>query len=249
MQGNPLVVHKRFRTLGGSLRRPIQVQALANHQHRQDRRVAAACRRVEEETLEASGRLRIGHGVTLMFGHAQSFKTTQEVGVLVARNLAGKLRQAQATRESIGVSNRATNQGEEGIEETVVLHQVPRHDLRGDRAVKKLSNKAVIRGGKPGVEVLLAQRLRERIGANQIGEGCGHDGCLSLCGIPSLVCVCVRVCWCGLRRWGRRLSEYSTVTPRRARFCAPVPANFRSFRFFGWVRADDAGQIRAIGVR
>ena len=184
-----------------------------------------------------------------MFGHAQSLKTTQEVGVLIARNLAGKLRQAQATRESISVSNRATNQGEEGIEETVVLHQVPRHDLRGDRAVKKLSNKAVIRGGKPGVEVLLAQRLRERIGANQIGEGCGHDGCLSLCGIPSLVCVCVRVCWCGLRRWGRRLSEYSTVTPRRARFCAPVPANFRSFRFFGWVRADDAGQIRAIGVR
>ena len=156
MQGNPLVVHKRFRTLGGSLRRPIQVQALANHQHRQDRRVAAACRRVEEETLEAGGRLRIGHGITLMLSHAESFKTTQEVGVLVARNLAGKLCQAQATRESISVSNRATNQGEEGIEETVVLHQVPRHDLRGDRAVKKLSNKAVIRGGKPGGNVLLA---------------------------------------------------------------------------------------------
>ena len=132
MQGNPLVVHKRFGTLGGSLRRPIQVQPLANHQHRQDRRVAAACRRVEEETLEAGGRLRIGHGVTLMLSHAQSLKTTQEVGVLIARNLAGKLRQAQATRESISVSNRATNQGEEGIEETVVLHQVPRHDLRGD---------------------------------------------------------------------------------------------------------------------
>ena len=249
MQGNPLVVHKRIGALGGSLRGPIQVQALANHQHRQNRRVATACRRVEEETLEAGSRLRIGHGVTLMLSHAQSLKTTQEVGILVPRDFARKLGEAQTTRESIGVSNRATNQGEEGIEETVVLHQVPRHDLRGNRAVKKLSNKTVIRGGKPGGEVLLTQRLRERIGADQIGEGCGHDGCLSLCGIPSLVCVCVRVCWCSLRRWGRRLSEYSTVTPRRARFCAPVPTNFRSFRFFGWVRADDAGQTRTIGVR
>ena len=218
MQGNPLVVHKRFGTLGGSLRRPIQVQALANHQHRQDRRVAAACRRIQEETLEAGGRLRIGHGFTLMLGHAQSFKTTQEVGVLIPRDFARELGEAQATRESVSVGDSATNQGEEGIEEAVVLHQVPRHDLRGNRAVKKLSNKTVIRGGKPGGEVLLAQGLSERIGANQIGEGCGHDGCLSLCGIPSLVCVCVRVCWCGLRRWGRRLSEYSTMTPRRARF-------------------------------
>ena len=132
MQGNPLVVHKRFGTLGGSFRRPIQVQALANYQHRQNRRVAAACRRVEEETLEAGGRLRIGHGVTLMFGHAQSFKTTQEVGVLVPRDFARKLGEAQTTRESISVSNRATNQGEERIKETVVLHQIPRHDLRGD---------------------------------------------------------------------------------------------------------------------
>ena len=67
-----------------------------------------------------------------MFGHAQSFKTTQEVGVLVPRDFARELGEAQTTRESIGVSNRATNQGEEGIEEAVVLHQVPRHDLRGD---------------------------------------------------------------------------------------------------------------------
>ena len=132
MQGNPLVVHKRIGALGGSLRRPIQVQALANHQHRQNRRVAAACRRVEEETLEAGGRLRIGHGVTLMLSHTQSLKATQEVGVLIAGNFARELGEAQTTRESISVSNRATNQGEEGIEETVVLHQVPRHDLRGD---------------------------------------------------------------------------------------------------------------------
>ena len=60
VQSNPLVVHERIRALGGSLRRPIQVQALANHQHRQNRRVAAACRRIQEETLEAGGRLRIG---------------------------------------------------------------------------------------------------------------------------------------------------------------------------------------------
>ena len=91
-----------------------------------------------------------------MLGHAQSLKTTQEVGVLIARDFARELGEAQTTRESISVGDSATNQGEEGIEEAVVLHQVPRHDLRGNRAVKKLSNKAVIRGRKPGGEVLLA---------------------------------------------------------------------------------------------
>ena len=156
MQGDPLVVHKRIGALGGSLGRPIQVQTLAHHQHRQDRRVAAACRRIQEETLEAGGRLRIGHGFTLMLGHAQSLKAAQEVGVLVTGDFARELGEAQAARESIGVSDRATDQGEEGIEEAVILHQVPCHDLRGNRAVKKLSNKTVIRGGKPGGEVLLA---------------------------------------------------------------------------------------------
>ena len=168
-----------------------------------------------------------------MLSHSQSLKAAQEVGVLVTSNFTGELRQAQATRESVSVGDSATNQREERIKEAVVLHQVARHDLRGNRAVKKLSNKAVIRGGEPGGNVLLAQGLGERVGANQIGEGCGHDGCLSLCGIPSLVCVCVRVCWHGLGRWDRHLSEYSTVTGRRARFCAPVPENFRSFRFLG----------------
>lgn len=115
VQGDPLVVHKRIGALGGSLRRPIQVQALAHHQHRQDRRVAAACRRIQEEALEAGGRLRIGHGFTLMLGHAQSLKAAQEVGVLVTGDFARELGEAQAARESIGVSDRATDQGEEGI--------------------------------------------------------------------------------------------------------------------------------------
>ena len=150
------MVHKRFGALGGSFRRPIQVQALANHQHRQDRRVAAASRRVEEETLEAGGRLRIGHGFTLVLGHTQSLKAAQEIGVLVARDFTGELCQAQAACESVSVGDSATNQGEERIKEAVVLHQVARHDLRGNRAVKKLSNKAVIRGGEPGGNVLLA---------------------------------------------------------------------------------------------
>ena len=155
------MVHERIRALGGSLRRPIQVQALANHQHRQNRRVAAACRRIQEETLEAGGRLRIGHGFTLMLGHAQSLKAAQEVGVLVTSNFTGELRQAQTARESISVGDSTTNQREERVQEAVVLHQVARHDLRGNRAVKKLSNKAVIRGGEPGGNVLLAQGLGE----------------------------------------------------------------------------------------
>ena len=179
MQGNPLVVHKRVGALGGSLRRPIQVQALANHQHRQDCRVAAACRRVEEETLEAGGRLCIGYGFTLMLRHAQSLKTTQEVGVLVTGNFTSKLRQPQAPRESVCIGDCATNQGEEGVQETVVLHKVPRHNLRGNRAVKKFSHKAVIRGRKPGINVLLAQRFSERISSIHISKGRGHKSCLS----------------------------------------------------------------------
>ena len=53
----------------------------------------------------------------------------------------GELCQAQAACESVSVGDSATNQGEEGIEETVVLHQVPRHDLRGNRAVKSSATK------------------------------------------------------------------------------------------------------------
>ena len=91
-----------------------------------------------------------------MLGHAQSLKAAQEVGVLVTGNFARELRQAQAARKSVSVGDSATNQREERIKEAVVLHQVPRHNLRGNRAVKKLSNKAVIRGGEPGGNVLLA---------------------------------------------------------------------------------------------
>ncbi len=134
---------------------------------RERRGVAAGRRRLAHDRLKAGGRGGVRGGRAHLLGHAEGGEGAQEIGVLLAAHEAREAAEGQPRLEAVGARHRRAEQGEEAVEEAVVLDEVAGHDIGRDRAGAELGREAVARGlGPEGFGP----------GAQAVGEAVGHGG-------------------------------------------------------------------------